>query len=60
LAIVPYWETGREARSKVRRKWSMVLIVFSAMIFTVVAVHIFFMPLDIIAVKVMRKIVLNF
>ncbi|WP_419779178.1 GumC family protein [Maridesulfovibrio sp.] len=60
LAIVPYWETEQEARSQVRRKWVMVLGVFSFMIIGVAAVHFFYMPLDIIAVKVVRKIVLNF
>ncbi len=60
LAIVPYWETEQEARSQVRRKWVMVLGVFSFMVIGVAAVHFFYMPLDIIAVKVVRKIVLNF
>ncbi|NDV21841.1 lipopolysaccharide biosynthesis protein [Desulfovibrio sp. JC022] len=60
LAIVPYWQTELEARAIVRRKWSMVLTVLSLMVVTVAAVHIFFMPLDIIAVKVIRKVILNF
>jgi uncharacterized protein involved in exopolysaccharide biosynthesis len=60
LAIVPYWETGYEARAKVRKKWFMVFCIFSFMMVSVAAVHILYMPLDIIAVKVIRKIVLNF
>ncbi|TIH18577.1 lipopolysaccharide biosynthesis protein [Marinifilum sp. JC120] len=60
LAIVPYWETELESRTIVRRKWSMVLTVFSLMVLTVAAVHFFFMPLDIIVVKVVRKVILNF
>ena len=60
LAIVPYWETVREARAIVRKKWLMAFTVFSFMVLSVVAVHIFYMPLDIIAVKIVRKIVLKF
>ena len=60
LAIVPYWETQQEARAKVRKKWVMIFSFFCILIVSVTAVHIFYMPLDIIAVKVVRKIVLNF
>ncbi|WP_415716888.1 GumC family protein [Maridesulfovibrio sp.] len=60
LAIVPYWETEQEAKAKVRKKWVMVFSIFSIIVIIVSAVHIFYMPLDIIAVKVIRKIALNF
>ncbi|ACS80480.1 GumC family protein [Maridesulfovibrio salexigens] len=60
LAIVPYWETEIEARALVRRKWIMTIVFLSTVAVSVVAVHIFFMPIDVIAVKLVRKIVLNF
>lgn len=60
LAIVPYWQTEHEARAIVRRKWSLLMIVVSLMVVTVSVVHIFFMPLDIIVVKIIRKVILNF
>ncbi|WP_320008742.1 lipopolysaccharide biosynthesis protein [Maridesulfovibrio sp.] len=60
LAIVPYWETEKEAKAKVRKKWVMVFSIFSIIVIIVFAVHLFYMPLDIIAVKVIRKIALNF
>ncbi|CCO24828.1 GumC family protein [Maridesulfovibrio hydrothermalis] len=60
LVIVPYWETEAEARSKIRKKWGSVLAVFSIIVLSIAGVHFFYMPLDIIAVKIVRKLVLNF
>ncbi|WP_432736819.1 GumC family protein [Maridesulfovibrio sp. FT414] len=60
LAIVPYWETEIEARRIVRKKWTVFLSIAVASIVVVSGVHFFYMPLDIIAVKVIRKLALNF
>lgn len=60
LAIVPYWETEVEARSMARKKWTRTLTVVAIVVFSVAGVHFFYMPLDIIAVKVIRKLTLNF
>ena len=60
LAIVPYWETEVEARSIVRKKWITLLTVVAVIVLGVACVHFFYMPLDIIAIKVIRKLALNF
>lgn len=60
LAIIPYWETEAEARAIVRQKWGSALIVLCVIVLVIAGVHFFYLPLDIIAIKFMRKIVLNF
>ncbi|WP_031479020.1 GumC family protein [Maridesulfovibrio frigidus] len=60
LAIVPYWESAAEAKAIVRRKWFIVMVILCTSAVVVVGIHLFYMPLDVIAIKVMRKIVLNF
>ncbi len=60
LAIVPYWETEIEARRIVRKKWTVMLSVLTFMVVTIVGVHFFYMPLDIIVIKIVRKLALNF
>ncbi len=60
LAVVPYWESATEAKAITHRKWLIILSVLSAGVLVLVGIHFLYMPLDIIAVKVIRKIVLNF
>lgn len=60
LAVVPYWESDSEAKTIIRRKRLIILSIFSAIVLGLVTVHFLYMPLDIIAVKLLRKVVLNF
>lgn len=60
LAVVPYWETEAEARSIVRKKWTVTLSLLIFMVVAVAGVHFFYMPLDVILVKIIRKLALNF
>lgn len=60
LAVVPYWETEREARNIVRKKWTVFLVLFVTAVLGLVGVHFLYMPLDVIAIKIIRKLALNF
>ncbi|WP_320170188.1 lipopolysaccharide biosynthesis protein [Maridesulfovibrio sp.] len=60
LAIVPYWETEIEAQRKIKRKRVVALSIVGVVIAAVVGVHFLYMPLDIIAIKLVRKLAINF
>ncbi|WP_291327876.1 lipopolysaccharide biosynthesis protein [Desulfovibrio sp. UCD-KL4C] len=60
LAVVPYWESPDEAKTTIHRKRFIIVSIFFAIVIALVAVHFLYMPLDIIGVKLFRKIVLNF
>lgn len=60
LTTVPYWVTRKEAKAQVRRKWFVALGIFTALLGVLAGVHFFYMPLDVLMVKVIRKITLNF
>ncbi|OEU67297.1 MAG: lipopolysaccharide biosynthesis protein [Desulfovibrio sp. S3730MH75] len=60
LAIVPYWESVAEAKAIVRKKWLILMAILCSCAVVVAGIHLFYMPLDVIAIKVIRKIVLNF
>ncbi len=60
LAIVPYWESAAEAKAIVRKKLVIAVVILCSCAVVVAGIHLFYMPLDVIAIKVIRKIVLNF
>lgn len=60
LTTVPYWVTEKELRTHIRRKWFIILGIFVVIILGLAALHFLYMPLDVLAVKVLRKITFNF
>lgn len=53
LAVIPYIYTDDELRRRIRAKWSMIVLGVGGVILALVLLHTYYLPLDMIARKVM-------
>jgi uncharacterized protein involved in exopolysaccharide biosynthesis len=60
LTTVPYWVTAKELKKQSRKKILITLGCIAVFILALAAIHFLYMPLDVLAVKLIRKISLNF
>lgn len=60
LATVPYWVTQDELKHQIRRKRAIFMAGVVGIVALLAATHFFYMPLDVIAVKILRKVSFKF
>lgn len=60
LAVIPFLETPEDRAGRIRKRWAVVATSAGFVVFGLAAVHFLYRPLDILWIKILRKLSFGF